>query len=66
MERVFCELKVPVVFEKKENFQCISEANFDELKKNEYIFMGPIKKMTPESKGISRATQMYRHLGLFA
>ena len=44
VETVFSALSVPVEFDRLKNFECLSEEQFEQLKKNEHVFMGPIKK----------------------
>lgn len=36
---------MPVTFERLQNFKAIDEKTFDQLVKNEHVFMGPIKKV---------------------
>jgi hypothetical protein len=45
VENIFTSLDVPVEFEKLRNFECDTEVQFNQLKKNGYVFMGPVKKM---------------------
>lgn len=63
VEEVFSALSVPVEFERLRNFECISEEQFEQLKKNEHVFMGPVKKTENYN---TNQTKMYKHLGLFA
>lgn len=63
VEQIFADLNVPVEFERLKNFECQDEEQFEQLKKNEHVFMGPIKKMQDYN---TNQTKMYKHLGLFA